>query len=91
MLVKSHANHWEGCPVISQDRFGLVQIFLGDIMGHCDMRVVREGKQTLKRTRLELFVQLHALFKAFFDVDENHGRNGSERTGTGDGDGEWFL
>ena len=72
MLVKSHANHREGGPVISEDRFGLIKIFLGNIVSNSDMRVIREGQQPFKRPGLKFLVQLHALFKAFFHVDEHH-------------------
>lgn len=72
MLVKSHANHREGRPVISEDRFGLIKIFLGDIVGHRDVRVVWEREQPFQRPGLKFLVQLHALFKALFNVDEDH-------------------
>lgn len=72
MLVKSHANHWEGRPVISEHRFGFVEVFLRDVVRHCDVGVVRERKHPFEWPTLKFLVQLHAFLKAFFDVDEHH-------------------
>lgn len=91
MLVKSHANHWEGRPVISEHRFGFVEIFLGDIVGHRDVRVVREGQHAFEWAALKFLVQLHAFFEAFFDVDEHHRRDRPEGPRARDGDVERFL
>ncbi len=91
MLVKSHANHREGRPVIPEDRFGLIEVFLGDIVRYGDVRVVRERQHPFEWAGLKFLVQLHALFKAFLHVDEHHRRDGTERTRAGNGDFERFL
>ena len=60
-------------------------------MRHGDVRMVREGQQSFEGPGLKFLVQLHALFKAFFHVDEHHRRDGPERTRAGNGDVERFL